>query len=426
MWRIGYNLVLWIALPVVMVKLWWRGLREPLYRHAWRERFGIYDAAPPKTGRTLWLHAVSLGEVNAASPLIERLLDHYPQDRIILTQMTATGREAAIRLFGGRVTIVWLPYDYSFAVRRFLNTFNPAIGIFIETEIWFNLIEACAKNNVALFLANARLSEKSYLGYKKITPLARRAFGAFDAIAAQTTADAARLSQLGARDPLVVGNLKFDVVENSQAERLSADFRARYGARPVLIASNTRDGEEDLLLDALANCELGNALTVIVPRHPDRFDAVAQTMARRGLRFERRSTVAPIGAECNYFLGDSVGEMGAYYRAADVAFIGGSLLDYGGHNLIEACAAGVPVLIGPYTRNFEEAARLAIEAGAALRVKNAEEVVTQAKILFGDSKMRARMGKAARDFAALHRGAAEKMLNIVVNLLETSPHQAGD
>ncbi|MSQ53559.1 MAG: 3-deoxy-D-manno-octulosonic acid transferase [Betaproteobacteria bacterium] len=418
-WRYGYTLVLWLMLPLVVTRLWWRGVRERSYRLAWGERFGFYTGvqsrAPEQTN--IWVHAVSLGEVHAAKPLVEKLLASYPEARILFTQMTATGRDAALSTFAGRVQIAWLPYDYRSAARRFLDHFQPDIGIIIETEVWFNLIEACKAAGIPLFLANARLSEKSCLGYLRIAPLARRAFGAFEAIAAQTAADAARLSRLGARTQSVIGNLKFDATVVPGSDQLAQIFKMRFGGRPVFLAASTRDGEEEMLLDSLAGTALIHTLVVIVPRHPDRFDAVAELMKKRGLSFLRRSTDAGIPNDCQYVLGDSVGEMGAYYRASDVAFVAGSLLDFGGQNLIEACAAGVPVLIGPFTRNFEAVAEAAIEAGAALRVRDAAHLATMAAALLADPDLRAQMGEAGRAFCTAHQGATDKTLEIVARLL---------
>ena len=426
-WRFGYTLVLWLMLPLVVTRLWRRGFREHSYRLAWGERFGFYSGVPSRAAEqtTIWVHAVSLGEVHAAKPLIEKLLESYPGARILFTQMTATGRDAALSTFAGRVQIAWLPYDYPSAVRRFLAHFQPDIGIFIETEVWFNLIEACKAASVPLLLANARLSEKSCLGYLRIAPLARRAFGAFQAIAAQTAADAARFSRLGAKSPSVIGNLKFDAAAASESDQLVQVFKTRFGGRSVFLAASTRDGEEELLLDAMAGMPLKETLVIIVPRHPDRFDRVAEMMRKRGLSFARRSAEVKVPEDCNYVLGDSVGEMGAYYRASDVAFVGGSLLDFGGQNLIEACAAGVPVLIGPYTRNFEDAAEMAIREGAALRLKNANEVVARAALLLANSQIRGDMARAGRDFSARHRGATDKMFDIAARLLEArSPSKA--
>ena len=417
--RLGYTLVLWGALPLVLARLFWRGFREPGYRKAMGERFGFYRSVLARSPRQklIWVHAVSLGEVHAAKPLIDRLLRAFPGDQILITNMTAAGRDAAQRMFGDRAQIVWLPYDYQFAVRRFLTSFQPHLAIFVETEIWFNLIRACRARGVPLMLANARLSEKSAAGYLRIATLAREAFGAFDAVAAQTAADADRLANLGARAPRVVGNIKFDAAAAPGSSELALAFKMLYGPRRVLLLASTREGEEALLLDALAARPLKDALIVIVPRHPQRFADVANLLEKRRLPFSRRSGNQPVPAEHSYVLGDSVGEMSAYYRTADVAFVGGSLLDYGGQNLIEACAAGVPVLFGPSTYNFASAAEAAVAAGAARRVGNASQAIALAGELISDEGARAAMGEAGRSFCETHRGAADQIANMAVELL---------
>jgi 3-deoxy-D-manno-octulosonic-acid transferase len=415
MWRAAYRLLLWFAFPFVLARLWWRGRYEPGYRQNIAERFGFYPARPARP--VIWLHAVSMGETRAAEPLLHALRSRHPDCDLLITQMTATGREAAQQLFGGASLVAWLPYDYPSAVRRFLRTFRPRLGILMETEIWFHLVGECQRSGVPLLLANARMSAKSARSYAAVAPLVRVALGGLSAVAAQTTEDAERLRSLGAQDVEVTGNLKFDVDPSARSESLAAQFRHRFGSRAVVLAASTREGEEALLLDALEQNALGDAILVIVPRHPQRFDAVAQLLASRGLKFARRSTNAPLDADCDIVLGDSMGEMAAYYRACDLAFVGGSLLSYGGQNLIEACAAGVPVLIGPYTYNFAQAAESAVAAGAALRVNGAEEVIRLARSLLQDAGLRGRMGKAGVAFCAAHRGATERTLAICERLL---------
>jgi 3-deoxy-D-manno-octulosonic-acid transferase len=262
------------------------------------------------------------------------------------------------------------------------------------------------------------MSAKSARGYAAVAPLVRVALGGLSAVAAQTTEDAERLRSLGAQAVEVTGNLKFDADPSAGSESLAAQFRRWFGNRAVLLAASTRDGEEELLLDALEQNSLGDAILVIVPRHPQRFDAVAQLLASRGLKFARRSANAPLDSDCDIVLGDSMGEMTAYYRASDAAFVGGSLLAYGGQNLIEACAAGVPVLIGPYTYNFSQAAESAVAAGAAVRVTRAEEVIRLARSILQDAGLRERMGKAGVAFCAAHRGATGRTLAICERLLE--------
>jgi len=415
MWRAGYRLLLWLALPFVLARLWWRGRQEPRYRENPGERFGFYRTAPGKP--VIWLHAVSLGETRAAEPLLRALQDRHPECELLITQMTATGREAAEHLFGGSAHVAWLAYDYPSAVRRFLRHFRPRLGILMETEIWFHLVAECERLGVPLMLANARMSAKSARAYAVVGPLVRDALSGLSAVAAQTEGDAGRLQSLGARGVEVTGNLKFDVEPGAGSESLAAQFRQRFGNRAAFLAASTREGEEELLLDALERNPLGEALVIIVPRHPQRFDSVAQLLAARGLKFARRSAAGSLDADCRIVLGDSMGEMAAYYRACDVALVGGSLLAYGGQNLIEACAAGVPVLVGPYTYNFSQAAESAVAVGAALRVASAEEAVGRARSLLGDPALRERMGKAGIAFCEAHRGAARRTLAVCERLL---------
>jgi len=419
MWRAGYRLLLWLALPFVLARLWWRGRQEPRYRESPGERFGFYRTAVERP--VIWVHAVSLGETRAAEPLLRALKDRHPEYDLLITQMTATGREAAEHLVGGTVNVAWLAYDYPFAVRRFLRHFRPRLGILMETEIWFHLVGECERAGVPLVLANARMSARSARGYGVVGPLVRQALGSLPVVAAQTAEDGDRLRSLGARRIEVTGNLKFDVEPAPGSESLARQFRQRFGDRNVFLAASTREGEEEMLLDALERESLGNALMVIVPRHPQRFDSVAQLIEARGFAFARRSAAGRIDADCKIVLGDSMGELAAYYRACDVAFVGGSLLAYGGQNLIEACAAGVPVLIGPYTYNFAQAAVAAIAAGAAIRVERAEDALHRAYSLLHDHAARERMGKAGIAFCATHRGATQRTLALCEQLLSSTP-----
>ena len=417
-WRSLYALMLWLAFPYVLVRLWWRGRKESGYRRAVLERFGIYgngDARP--TGPLIWVHAVSLGETRAAQPLIARLRQRHPDWDFLVTHMTATGRQAAKELFAGKATLAWLPYDYDFAVRRFLGRFRPKIGILIETEVWFNLTRGCRAAGVPVLLANARLSQRSLRGYEAVRPLSREAFSSLSAVAAQSEDDARRLARLGARAVRVTGNMKFDAVPASALQDLSRRFRLGYGMRKVFLAASTRDGEEALILDALAERALAGALVVLVPRHPERFAEVEQLLLSRGLGFMRRSAGTDVPSSCGFVLGDSLGEMPAYYGAADVAFVGGSLLAYGGQNLIEACAAGIPVLFGPSTYNFHDAAEAAIAEGAARRVPDARVLIREADSLLSDEAMRRSMGEAGRAFCDRHRGATERIAEMAEQLL---------
>jgi 3-deoxy-D-manno-octulosonic-acid transferase len=412
--RAVYSVLGAAALPWLPLRLWWRGRSEPGYREHIAERFGHYPAGSSRDDPgLLWLHAVSVGETRAAAPLVQRLRHAYPGATILMTHMTATGRETGRALFGDQIVQAWLPYDIPFAVRAFYDHFRPVAGFLLETELWPNLVAEAHSLKIPIYLVNARLSERSARGYARFAAITRPMLVRLAGVAAQSDADAARLSALGAREPIVTGNLKFDLAVPPEAGALATNLRHRYGAsRRVWVAGSTRDGEEALILDALAQRPLPReTLLVIVPRHPQRFAAVAELLRSRGVPFVRRSELdsAPVTADVAVVLGDSMGEMLAYYAAAGIAFVGGSLLPLGGQNLIEPLAVGTPVLIGPHTFNFTEASQGAIEAGAAQRVADANALVETAAVLLGDDARRAAMSRAASAFHALHAGAADRL-----------------
>ena len=408
--RVLYTAAGSALLPLLPFRLWWRGRREPGYRRAWGERFGRYGAVAPASV-VWWVHAVSVGETRAALPLLQHLRRAYPDIAIVLTHMTATGRETGRALYGDTVTQVWLPYDLPFAVDSFLEHFRPAAGFLLETELWPNLIARATARRIPVYLVNARLSERSAAGYRRFGALTRPMLSRLAGVAAQSAADEARLAALGARKTVVTGNLKFDVMVPDAARALGAEFALRFGStRLVWIAASTREGEEALLLDALERAPLSpESLLVIVPRHPQRFAAVADLLRQRGIRFARRSDNGQVPADTRVVLGDSMGELFAYYAAADLAFVGGSLLPLGGQNLIEPLAFGIPVLIGPHTYNFAEASAGAVAAGAAEIVADADALVASARAILSDPARRQAMSAAARAFHAAHRGAADRL-----------------
>ena len=410
--RFIYTVLIHLLLPFVPLRLLWRARRQRGYLENVAERFGIYSGAAEQP--VIWLHAVSVGETRAAEPVIRMLRQRHPGHRILLTHMTPTGRETGHQLFGETVSRCYLPYDLPWAVARFLDHFRPRAGIIMETEIWPNLIRACATRGIPCYLVNARLSEKSFQGYRRFGPLVRQTLEGLTAVSAQGTDDAHRLTALGARNVQVTGNVKFDIAPPEAMLTLGRQWRRAYGeARPVLLAASTRDGEEALLLARLRDVDIPGLLTVIVPRHPQRFEEVAQLVAKHGFRLQRRSENAPIASETQVLLGDSMGEMFAYYAACDVAFVGGSLLPYGAQNLIEACAVGKPVLIGPSSYNFTEAAAGAVTAGAAIRVADAAALVREAGTLLRGREARERMAKAALAFCAVHRGATARVVDLI-------------
>lgn len=414
--RLIYAFLLALVFPLIPLRLAWRARRQPEYLQHVGERLGRFhgETAARDDAPYIWLHAVSVGETRGAAPLVRALRQKHPTHRILLTHMTPTGRAAGAALFGkdGHIVQAYLPYDYAWAIKRFLRHFQPRVGVVMETEIWPNMVHECAQRGVPLYLVNARLSEKSFTRYQRVGGLIRDTLQALTAIAAQTEEDEQRFRDLGAARVIVCGNLKFDVDPPASLRPLGAELRARCGQRSVLLAASTRDGEEALLLDHNLH-QLPNTLLVIVPRHPQRFDEVAALLEARGVTYVRRSANAAVPGSASVLLGDSMGEMAAYYAACDVAFIGGSLLPFGGQNLIEACAEGKPVLIGPHTYNFAQVTLQAIAAGAALRVQDAADLARKALALLTHTEVTSRMHGAALEFSRTYRGATQRTMDVI-------------
>jgi len=441
MLRLVYRALWWIVAPLAVLRLVIRSRREHGYREHIGERFGF---GPARRGDDLspliWVHAVSVGETRAAQPLIEALQRAFPDARILLTHMTPSGRATGEQLFGDRVSRSYLPYDSPSLVRRFLRAWRPSLGIVMETEVWPTLIDECKRASVPLVLTNARMSARSFKRAAKFGNATREVFGGFTRVLAQTPSDAERLGALGARNIAVLGNLKFDMSAPPELAARGHAWRTAIGGRPVWVAASTREGEEALVLQAFTalRTHVPDALLILVPRHPQRFDEVAALINGAALNHVRRSTWAgrvaaagsgidaapPLPADINVLLGDSMGELGAYYAASDVAFIGGSLLPLGGQNLIEACAAGVPVLIGPHTFNFTQATNDAIAEGAALRVNDPAALARGLRDLFTDKPRRQAMSAAASAFAAKHRGATARTVEALGALLRTNAEEA--
>jgi 3-deoxy-D-manno-octulosonic-acid transferase len=432
--RLVYNLLWLLILPAALLRLVWRARKEPGYVRHVGERLGRYGGLPA-TGPWLWVHAVSVGETRAAQPLIAALLARYPHDRILLTHMTPTGRQTGAQLFGGepRVVQCYLPYDIPWLVRRFLRYFQPRAGMLMETEVWPNLVRGARLADVPLLLVNARLSPRSYERTARFGEAASAMYQDFTGVLAQTVGDAERFEALGVPSVQITGNLKFDMQPSEQQVALGHALRQALGQgarRPVLAAASTREGEEAMLLDALSRWRAlaggawGDRPTpalLLIPRHPQRFDEVAAMAAQAGFSVARRGTLgggpdfAPV--DTDVLLGDSMGEMAMYFAASDLAFIGGSLLPLGGQNLIEACAVGTPVLIGPHTFNFAQATDDAIAAGACLRVSNADDLMATAAAVLADPSRLADMSARARAFAGQHRGATERTLVALERLI---------
>jgi 3-deoxy-D-manno-octulosonic-acid transferase len=411
--RAVYAALMRLLMPLLPLRLWWRARREPLYRQAIGERFGLY-ATLPSSG-WVWLHAVSLGETRAAKPLVDELRERLPGMRLLLTHGTATGREAGAALLREGDVQCWLPWDTPRAARRFLAHHRPRIGVVMETEVWPALLDAARSQGVPMVLANARLSDKSLQQSLRLDALMRPAAGSFAAVLAQTDDDARRLRTAGARDVQVLGNLKFDMNPAPALLARGSAWRAATG-RPVVLAASTREGEEEPLLRAWRALAAPRPLLLVVPRHPQRFDEVAQLVQAAGFSLARRSAWSEQPdantGQADVWLGDTMGEMPAYYACAHVALLGGSFAPLGGQNLIEAAACGCPVLMGPSTFNFAEAAALALAAGAAARVRDLDEAVQRAAALATGLEREA-WSQRASAFAQAHQGAARRMADVI-------------
>jgi 3-deoxy-D-manno-octulosonic-acid transferase len=432
--RALYSAGMWLAQPLLRAKLRRRGRAEPGYLEAIGERFGHYEGNAPAPGTPasplVWIHAVSLGETRAAAGLVAELRLQLPDMRLLLTHGTATGREEGKKLLLPGDLQAWQPWDTLGAVARFLARFRPSAGVLMETEVWPNLVAACRVAGVPLALANARLSARSQRSAQRLAALSGAAFTGLAAVWAQSADDAARLRTLGAPVLGVFGNLKFDVAPDAALLARGRQWRTE-ASRPVALFASSREGEEALWLDALAErrlSEQGHRLGgeppaavqwLLVPRHPQRFDTVAGLLEERGLRVSRRSTwpANTTPAPADVWLGDSLGEMALYYGLADAALLGGSFAPVGGQNLIEAAACGCPVVMGPSTFNFAEASALAEAAGAAQRVGDMSAGVAAVEALAADAARVAAGRDTALAFAAAHRGAAQCTAKAVAGLL---------
>ena len=436
-----YSALTWAAQPLLRRKLRRRAVAEPGYGEHIAERFGHYAPSLDRADRAaplVWIHAVSLGETRAAAILLTALRQQLPGMRLLLTHGTATGRAEGAKLLQPGDVQVWQPWDTRAAVARFLQRFRPAVGLLMETELWPNLVAGCRAHGVPLALVNARLSDTSQRQAQRLAWLARPAYAALAAVWAQTELDAQRLRSLGAPVQAVLGNLKFDLVPDAAPLAQGRAWRT-HSARPVVLFASSREGEEALWLENALDLaskqplsHTGHALAaiksevhqrqdvqwLIVPRHPQRFDAVAQLLEGAGLRVSRRSQWTDAPAPADVWLGDSLGEMALYYGLADVALLGGSFAPLGGQNLIEAAACACPVVLGPHTFNFAEAADLACAAGAAQRVVDMAQGVAAACALAQERASLALARDTAAQFAQAHRGAAQATAAAAAQLLE--------
>jgi 3-deoxy-D-manno-octulosonic-acid transferase len=425
--RVLYTLLMYLATPIIIYRLAFRGLRNRDYFSRWRERFGFFTPPAPiaSSGATqaIWVHAVSVGEFNAAVPLIEALINRFPQRQMIVTTITPTGSARVQSVLGARVFHVYLPYDLPGCVRRFLDRTRPTLAVVMETEIWPNLYLTCSKRKIPILIANARLSERSLRGYGPASALAGHSIRAAAWIAAQSRIDAERFLRLGA-DPTrleLVGNIKFDMALPVSITQDGADLRTVWGAaRPVWLAASTHDGEEAAILEAhtLVLRRFPDSLLIVVPRHPERFKLVSTLCRSMGFRTATRSENQSPDTNTQIFVLDTMGELVRYFAAADVAFVGGSLVPIGGHNILEPASLGIPVLVGPHTHNFEEITDKLIVDRAAARVRSGEHLGQEVARLFAHPLVREQMGQAGKIAVASERGALGRLLSRAVALME--------
>lgn len=424
--RLIYTLALYLLTPLFLLRLLWRSLKAPAYRRRWHERFGVFP--DPRLRGTIWVHAVSVGEVQAALPLIRHLRRSFPERRLVVTTVTPTGSERVRSALADQVFHVYAPYDLPGSLSRFLKRVRPALAVIMETEIWPNLFKACQSRDVPIIIANARISPRSYRGYRLLRPLVAATLRRALRIAAQTEDDAGRFRALGANPGgvPVVGNLKFDIEVCPGVLEQGRELRRQLGPeRPVLIAASTHAGEEEIVLEAFATVRgrFPKALLIVVPRHPERFAEATRCCRARGYRIALRSQGA-VESSVDVFVGDTMGEMMSYLAASDVAFVAGSLVPVGGHNVLEPAALGKPVIFGPHMFNFREPSLRLVEVSAGWRIENGTGLAEVVMALFADRSLRERAGAAARACVASNRGALQRLGAQIQGILEPDEVQA--
>lgn len=416
MLRLLYTLLLYVAAPIALAATMWRGVRDPLYRERWGERFGF--SRTTTRAKALWVHAVSVGEVQAAAALIRELRKRYPDTPLVVTTATPTGAQRVKALFGNAARHVYLPYDLPGAVRRFLDRIQPQIAVMMETEVWPNLYRECGRRQIPIVLASARLSEKSVRRFRRIASLFREALNQDLTIGAQTPADADRFIAVGAPASRVhvTGNVKFDIEIAPNVRATGETLRkAQFFDRFVWVAGSTHEGEEDLVLAAHRQliAKRSDALLVLVPRHPNRFDRVRQWLGQQGMAFVCRSRGERAKEDTRVVLADTLGELLMLYAAGDVAFVAGSLVPIGGHNLLEPAALARPILTGPHNFNAPDIAKMLFESGGALQVNSADELAATLAMLSASPEKREELGLAALGILEMNRGAVAKVMELI-------------
>lgn len=422
--RIIYNLLFYLLVPFLPIRLWLRGRKNPAYRLRWNERFAHYKKCKP-IAESIWIHAVSVGESLSAIPLIKALKRTYPKMQIVVTTMTPTGAERMQKTFGDEILQLYVPYDYSGAVKRFLNYINPKILIVMETEFWPNLLHYTKKRKIPIILANARLSTKSFLGYKKIQFLTKAMLASFNLILAQSNYDANLFVQLGAeaKKVKVTGNIKFDLEISDTLKKVSNQLQQLISKdRKVIVAASTHEGEEEQVLQAFAAVlqKHANSLLILVPRHPERFVKVFELCKQSKFNVIRYSEItvnAFLPTDINIIVGDVMGKLLQFYSIADIAFVGGSLVPIGGHNMLEPAVFALPIITGSYLHNFAEISYLMKKQNAMVTVSDANELAEKIILLLQDDSLAKAMGNAAKNVFEANKGATKKILKVVVDLL---------
>ena len=418
-----YSFILYLIVPFVVLRLFWLGFRNPDYRRRWKERFGFPDKITSHD-KLIWLHAVSVGEVQASRPLVNCLLEEYSDYKILITTMTPTGADSVKQYFGDDVRHLYLPYDLPVSIKHFISVIEPSILIVMETELWPNLFHYCHEKNIPVIVVNARMSEKSAKGYQRFSSFTRSTFENISLVVAQGKKDAERMIALGADEDkvIVTGNLKFDIhLPHSVTEQAQALRRYLSVNRPVWIAASTHEGEEKIILEAFEKVlqQQPHCLLVIVPRHPERSTSVGELCAKRNLKVLSKSDNRECDKDVKVFILDTLGELPMYYAAADVAFVGGSLTKTGGHNMLEPACLGLPVIMGPHVFNFQEISQLLLDEGAAWKVTNADELSTRVSSLLGDANLRHSVGERGRAIVLNNRGNVEKIMELISDFFRT-------
>ncbi|MEC7875540.1 MAG: lipid IV(A) 3-deoxy-D-manno-octulosonic acid transferase [Pseudomonadota bacterium] len=412
-----YTIVIYFLIPFILLRLLLVSFKYPSYRKKWYERFGFInwkESSKP----IIWIHAVSIGEVNATRPIVNLLLKKYPHYQIIITTVTPTGAKTVVQQYKSNVFHFYLPYDIPYCVKKFIRTINPCILITMETEIWPNLYQICHQSEIPILIVNARLSQKSMSGYQLFSGLIVNTLKLVDKVAAQTQADADRFITLGVsnKDISVVGNLKFDIdIPQSikeEAEPLRHDFSV---SRPIWMAASTHDGEEEIILNAHKSIlsTHPDAILILAPRHPDRADKIFTICKKMGLHTIRRTEQESFSDQHNVFLLDTLGELQLYYAASEIAFVGGSLVNTGGQNMLEPAALNLPLITGPYTYNFLEVRNLLLESEALIVVSNSLGLSEKVIELIGDANLRHSMGERARAVVLANRGSSERVITMI-------------